>query len=617
MPPELFPCKSIEYSEKIQYLCDGMSKLCNRILIIAFVAWMMAACNSHADRESLVAIDSLIMQNPDSAYSVLKSYPTDSLTSEDDHAYYALLTTIADYKTYRPATTDSVINIAVNHYDHDGANLDKRMRALLYKGCIMEELGESEIAIEYYKRAEKVCAPNDDFHIGYICLRKAILYQLAYSDSIPMENYRKAIVYFHNARAKHYESLCHNSIGMIYSRAGNYDLAVKELRQCIALARSINDTLNLCEGYNAMCHTYYGFDLYEKVIAASDTLFKISANVTLPRSSYDIVSISFSKMGCPDSATKYMEMAPKPVVVEDTISYLRSVAELALAKGDIKGYIQNNDRAVNKSDSLLLLGQVEKIRTAEAKYDLAMQEVENLSKQKRLILVISALSLLVAIVSSIVYFQRKRIAHIKIENEEARNQLSLLKRNLTETESESQKRIVALREQELQLQKMQEDIRLLELGNQEKINSTSIEKQLMQTRDMLQTAEVAIAIQTKTRFCLDEILRLSYYSGKYNSDQVIDNESTLELSQDFWKTIFEVVSLMHDNLFERIRQKGVTLTENEKKLLSLCAINIPSAIIRRVLKYKSIQIVSNQKRKLALKATSTSTRIEDIFSEKK
>lgn len=164
---------------------------------------------------------------------------------------------------------------------------------------------------------------------------------------------------------------------------------------------------------------------------------------------------------------------------------------------------------------------------------------------------------------------------------------------------------------------MQEDIRLLELGNQEKINSTSIEKQLMQTRDMLQTAEVAIAIQTKTRFCLDEILRLSYYSGKYNSDQVIDNESTLELSQDFWKTIFEVVSLMHDNLFERIRQKGVTLTENEKKLLSLCAINIPSAIIRRVLKYKSIQIVSNQKRKLALKATSTSTRIEDIFSEKK
>ena len=75
-----------------------MRKLWNRILIIAFVACMMAACNSHADRESLVAIDSLIMQNPDSAYSVLKAYPTDSLTSDDDHAYYALLTTIADLK---------------------------------------------------------------------------------------------------------------------------------------------------------------------------------------------------------------------------------------------------------------------------------------------------------------------------------------------------------------------------------------------------------------------------------------------------------------------------------------------------------------------------------------
>lgn len=97
-PPELFHSKAIEYSEKMQYLCDGMRKLWNRILIIAFVACMMAACNSHADRESLVAIDSLIMQNPDSAYSVLKAYPTDSLTSDDDHAYYALLTTIADLK---------------------------------------------------------------------------------------------------------------------------------------------------------------------------------------------------------------------------------------------------------------------------------------------------------------------------------------------------------------------------------------------------------------------------------------------------------------------------------------------------------------------------------------
>ena len=78
-------------------------------------------------------------------------------------------------------------------------------------------------------------------------------------------------------------------------------------------------------------------------------------------------------------------MAPKPLVVEDTISEMCAIAELALAKGDTNTYIYNNGIAVNKSDSLLLSSQAEKIRQVEAKYDVAQQKVELLSKQKRLI----------------------------------------------------------------------------------------------------------------------------------------------------------------------------------------------------------------------------------------
>lgn len=584
------------------------------ILCVALTVGLMMAGCGRADNASLVAIDSLIVQNPDSAYQLLATMPADSLTSDDDRAYHALLTTIADYKAYHPITSDSLINIAITHYDHDGTNPDKRMRSLLYKGAVMNELGNPEDAVEYYKRAESVCDTSDVYHMGYINMRKATLYQLANSDSMAIVNYRKALRYFKKTNNKHYESLCLNSLGVLYSQREKYDLAMEELQKGISLAESTKDTIVLCEGYNALCHLLYRRGLYADVVKVSNQLFKTNIHNAISRSGYDIVSISFSKLGFPDSASKYFEMAPKPLVVEDTISEMCAIAELALAKGDTNTYIYNNGIAVNKSDSLLLSSQAEKIRQVEAKYDVAQQTVELLSKQKRLILIIAILALVTVGVSSIVYFQRKRLVLIKIENEEAQTRLSELKRNLEQISSDSKKRVNELREQEQQLLKMQDVIKNLENEKQDMVNTASIEKQLKQTNDMLQSTEMAINIQRKTRFCLDEILRQSYYSGKYNSDHVIDNDSSLEMSQKFWDSIHEVVQLKYDNLFERIAQKGVVLTANEKRLLSLCSINIPSAIIRRMLNYKSIQVVTNQKRKLALKVTSSSTRIDDVFA---
>ena len=236
------------------------------ILVIAFMACFVAACGGHADRASLVAIDSLILQDPDSACGMLAAYPADSLTTDDDRAYHALLTTIADYKAYRPATTDSAINIAVNHYDHDGANPDHRMRSLLYKGCVMEELGDPEQAIEYYKRAETNCPSNDYFNIGYINLRIATLYQYAYNDSIAISQFNKAAQGFKKVGDKHYESLCLISAGIQYCHLENYDSAALTINQGISLAKAANDSVMIREGYQALSHMYYGRDMYKDVI---------------------------------------------------------------------------------------------------------------------------------------------------------------------------------------------------------------------------------------------------------------------------------------------------------------------------------------------------------------
>ncbi|WP_407402943.1 hypothetical protein, partial [Sodaliphilus sp.] len=559
------------------------------------------------------AIDSLILQAPDSACGMLAAYPADSLTTDDDRAYHALLTTIADYKAYRPATTDSAINIAVNHYDHDGANPDHRMRSLLYKGCVMEELGDPEQAIEYYKRAETICPANDHFNIAYINLRKASLYQVAYSDSIAIEIYDKAQHEFNKAGNKHYESLCLNSMGIIYNHLYDDNLAMSKLQQAIKIAKEVDDSVNLGEAYNTLCLLFYRQGRYEDVVSSSKNLFEYDVNQIPGRTRYDILSISFSKLGYPDSAEKYLNLAPSPLLTEDSISKSRAFAEVALAKGDINAYIYNNDWAVNKSDSLLIVGQAGKIKEAESKYDMAMIEVKHLSKQKQLILAIALLALIIVITLAVVYYQKRHIAQVRIENEEAQSQLAALSCHLSQIASENKKRVQELKAQEQQLHKLQDIIINLENEQHELIARSEVGQQLEQTQETLKFTEKALAIQEKTRFCLDEILRLSYYSGKYNSDQVIDNDSVLMMSTDFWDLLYEIVSLKHNNLFERLN-KQASLSDDEKKLIALCAISIPGAIIRRILKYKTIQVVTNHKRKIAKKITGTSNRIEDIFA---
>ncbi|MBQ0115915.1 MAG: hypothetical protein KBT10_08610, partial [Bacteroidales bacterium] len=95
--------------------------------ILAIVV-AVASCTGGKVSPRLVAIDSLIATDPDSACALLAAFPADSLAYGDNRPYHALLTTIADYKAYRPATSDSAISIALEHYDRSGADPDKRMR---------------------------------------------------------------------------------------------------------------------------------------------------------------------------------------------------------------------------------------------------------------------------------------------------------------------------------------------------------------------------------------------------------------------------------------------------------------------------------------------------------
>ncbi|MBQ5409905.1 MAG: tetratricopeptide repeat protein, partial [Muribaculaceae bacterium] len=92
---------------------------------------LVAGCSHTADRR-LVLADTLMWTNPDSSLAILSHINNDSLTSDDDKAYHALLLTQAQFRCNGNCSSDSLINFALDYYS-DNHNREHYTRSLIYK----------------------------------------------------------------------------------------------------------------------------------------------------------------------------------------------------------------------------------------------------------------------------------------------------------------------------------------------------------------------------------------------------------------------------------------------------------------------------------------------------
>ena len=109
-------------------------------LIFLLLTTTVASCTHHAHNRLALA-DTLMWTNPDSSLAILSHINNDSLTSDEDRAYHALLLTQAQFRCNIPLTSDTLISKAVDYYS-DNHNREHYTRALLYKGGAYEDMGE-------------------------------------------------------------------------------------------------------------------------------------------------------------------------------------------------------------------------------------------------------------------------------------------------------------------------------------------------------------------------------------------------------------------------------------------------------------------------------------------
>ena len=145
------------------------------VYILVTVLLVLTACTGTSRHPQLVAADSLLLTQPDSALTLLRSM---SFSSTADRMYHYLLLADACNKCYDTLPPDSILREVAAFYDRHGS-ANEQLRAHYLLGCAYRDLGEAPQALQCYQdaidRADTLAADCDFYTLSRVHSQMAAL----------------------------------------------------------------------------------------------------------------------------------------------------------------------------------------------------------------------------------------------------------------------------------------------------------------------------------------------------------------------------------------------------------------------------------------------------------
>ena len=576
----------------------------NLIFVIIALSLALTCCQSGGDTATLRELASI-----DSTLTVARQYELalqrlDSLHPETfnkaERAYYSLLLTQSHYKNYIDDTTDAVINVAVDYYNHHGDN-EKRTRSLLYQGCVYEIMSEAEKAITSYKDAENAADAGDLENKAYAKLRLATLYadNSNYAD-LKIRKYKEALDLYNRLGDKHYQIVCLTDIGGFYrNQSASKDSALYYMDKAIRLSEAEGENWFLFQNLYHRAEMYCLITKeYDK--AREDILKALAAGkdeIDHPRAHY-VAAETYLNLGRPDSALYYLKHVPANGMMSnhtsDTVMYCRLMSEIAKANKDWDQYTTYYDRANEMADSILVTNINKNYLAIEKKYDIQLEELKKVKSESRTrgaILLAALLALLALGVTFLAWRYRSRLKQKETEFE-------LLRTDLDASLASLQQMQTTIRTQERDLKAARDELQ----GNEERMTEELAVLEAKQRQSDEMRAIVDNQIQV-----IHKLMQLSYenpevtFTRQFKELMALPDEGAVP-TESYWSNLHTLANELHSNvLVEAQRIAGGTLNESEENFLALYSCGFSRTVIMICMKYSSLGTVSNKKIQIAKK----------------
>ena len=570
-----------------------------RIVAISLLVAVVTGCGGAGRYDArLVAADSLMQPDPDSALALVQAVPPGSLTREGDRAYRDLLLTQARYKCYITATSDSDINRALDYYRRHSGEREKLTRAYIYKGAVMEELGHPDSAMFYYKHAEATAAPDDYFNLGYVNLRIAELYQsMLGNDTAVVGRMKKANHYFLMTKDTSLLITATGTLGS-YSKIIGKDSSRLFLNQAIQLANTINSP-KVFQYQSKLAGSYFYDGDYRQAKELAMGIFRKGRNECNENQFYFYAARSYIRLNLLDSARWLIEQIPTPHNAVDSMNLYQTLAEISQAVQDYENYAFYNNKAKSIDTRIIEASRDPKLNVTELKWEADQNEGKIKSQANyRLVKIFCVIVLVIALLMAFFYsIIKNRMNHYQSEINNTRTDLEKLLSEIEQyrlnVESERQDFISQIEEKENELAVANRKNRRLELEQ----GSLS-----QKVADIVRHRHSAInelyqSIRIKSESDKDRkrpLLLMSTIRELYEKRGILQTPP----SQSFWDNLRYSVEGEYQGIVSFVEQHYPNLTNDDIKLFMLCCAGIPNKIIKICMDYTSDVTVSKNKRKL-------------------
>ena len=384
-------------------------------IVILFCLAIVCSCHRRYQYPSVLQeADSLCVANPDSAFLLLDSLHYRQPMTKKELARYALLLAKATDKTYQSLIPcDSLLNFALDYYKEPTAD---RATALLYKGCLEDEVNHDEDAIKHLQEA-RLILQNYPEEVSTRRITLGLLGDLYYQhkyfkDCLPV--YQEALELCETDVDKSYT---YRDIGSYYTLTEQRDSALYYHHKAVKYALASKDSSIVSNAFHTLALAYNVFNEND-----SASFFTKKAVETVPHNNprgrylHTLGLLLYQDSAKTDAILPVLQEAAS----DTTYTYRQRINKLLAQIEEERGHFYSSlgyyHQYTDYIDSLYTAERSVDVQQLVYEYNTRLQvKSEQIKSSKRIsiIILVSSLIVLFALSIAVLIFFRKRKQQFK------------------------------------------------------------------------------------------------------------------------------------------------------------------------------------------------------------
>lgn len=567
-----------------------------KLILNLLLLLCLVACGGVSDPPLLVEAESCMNERPDSALLLLKSITQLNDLPKEQHPLWCLLYTQAQDKNCIEHTSDSLIQVAVKHYEKSDKK-DRRMQAYYYCGRVYQDLNRTLQAQEYYLKAYNQGKDlNEHSLMGRLCANLGTLYtfQKLYRPALDFQ--KKAADYFEQVQDTVSLSLTFRNIARIHVCENQLDSAITNYSTALEYTSDLHKLYifnELADAYGRIGDCKKGLSYAREANARVETTYD-SCMVSLT------LGALYLKSDKLDSANHYLSFSKKstnPYTLRDTYHWL---SLLEKSRGNWKDcvYFQQQYEALRDSfdkqtytNTLAWLQSMFDYQQVEREKEFYRQEADRKTNNLYQLALGSTLAILLIVGITFRLFNERREKEVQMDQ-------SL---RLKEQEYQNSKKY--LKERSDTIAKLEQQI----IVEKQKVkdNKLQFETALAQEIDRVKEKERALErmqaiISEKLAVSVEHLQEKIEFNHLFFSSDLYQGLSTdwKKLDETQWQEVVKMIDhVLYVGFIGRIKILYPRISEQDLRVCCLTKLKIPVKRIAMLLSVNS-QAISNRRKHL-------------------